>query len=174
MRLRKIVTGALLVGFGAVVGPQIAMAAITATNSCDGCASTTGDASAGNASTSTVGQSAGPGGTNVQDGDNSLHEHQGATSLSGDANSGQVVGSVGGGASSGAGGGSITASNACTDCTADSGKATSGNTSTSTVGQSAGPDGSNVQEGDNHAHSRQSSSSQSGDANSGQVVGQSR
>lgn len=169
MRLRKIVTGALLVGFGAVAGPQIAMAAITATNSCDGCASTTGDASAGNASTSTVGQTAGPGGTNVQDGDNSLHEHQGATSLSGDANSGQVVGSVGGGT----GGGSITASNTCTDCTADSGKATSGNTSTSTVGQSAGPGGTNVQDGDNREHSSQSSSSQSGDANSGQVVGQS-
>jgi hypothetical protein len=164
MRLRKMVTGALLVGLGAVGGPSIAMAAINASNHGTDVDAKTGNATSVNQAASAVG------GTN-QNGDNHDHTGQAANALTGDANAGQVVGQVGGGSGTGTGGGmgsgtgSINASNSCDDCTSKSGDANSVNQSASAVG------GTN-QNGDNHDHTSQTSSSQSGDANSGQVIGQ--
>ena len=155
--------------------PGLAMAAINASNSCHDCGSTSGDATTANSNAAVVGQS---GGINLQDGDNSAHSTQDATALTGDANSGQVVGQVGGsgdpsdpsGTGTGTGGSTINASNTCQDCESTSGDATSSNSNATVVGQSGGI---NVQDGNNSAHSDQTSNSQSGDANSGQVVGQS-
>jgi hypothetical protein len=166
MKAKKMVTGALLVLCGAVVVPGLAMAAIDSSNSCHDCESTSGDATTANSSATFVGQN---GIVNLQDGDNSAHSGQDASALTGDANSGQVVGQAGDGSYDPNRGSDIDAANSCTDCESGTGDATSVNSSSTFVGQNGGV---NVQDGDNSAHQDQSSNAQSGDSNSGQVIGQ--
>jgi len=63
----------------------------------------------------------------------------------------------------------INSSNSCHDCESKTGDANSSNASATQVGQNGGV---NVQQGDNSSHQDQSSNAQSGDGNSGQVIGQ--
>lgn len=172
MKIKKMLTAGLLVACGAVVVPGLAMAAINGSNSCHDCTSQTGDAHSSNSDVQVVGQN---GLINLQDGDNSAHSTQDANALTGDANSGQVLGQVGGGSDpsdpsgTGTGGSTINASNSCTDCDSQTGESHASNSDTQVVGQNGAI---NVQDGNNSAHSDQTANSGSGDANSGQVVGQ--
>src|SRR5438309_8907656 len=92
-KIKKLVTGGLLVFAGAVIVPGMAMAAINATNHGDDVSSQSGDANSSNTNVSQTGQN---GLINVQNGDNHSHTSQDASAITGDANSGQVVGQVGG------------------------------------------------------------------------------
>lgn len=165
--LARVLVGALVVGAGLVL-PAAAWAegSVHASNSCEDCEAESGDATSSNGNSSFTGQSAtGPGASNFQEGDNSSELGQDSEASSGDAASGQVIGSGGGDAD-------IVASSEGEGLSALSGDATSANTDGSFTGLSAvGPGASNTQFGDNESETMQSSSAISGDAMTGQVIG---
>jgi hypothetical protein len=115
--------------------------------------------------------------TNVQEGDNELGAEQSATSASGDAVAGSVIGVVS------AGDASVDATNSSEDVSAESGDSAAANDFASFVGLTGGSAtalsaadilngaAANVHEGDNAKGVIQSAEAASGDAVAGQVAG---
>jgi hypothetical protein len=162
---------------------------ITTANSSDDTETDSGDAAATNNGTAFVGHQGGDGetdieasdidndnATNVQEGDNEVEANQSATSESGAAVGGQVIGGVSSGDMT------INATNSSTDVEAETGDADSSNDFAAFVGLTAGSDtavgaditngdATNVQEGDNDAEVNQASTAVTGDGVAGQVLG---
>ena len=105
---------------------------------------------------------------NNQDGRNSTDVNQDADADTGDAVGGQEIGVTGGSNTR------INAANSSKNVNARTGDADGENSSDSFTGlnnDEAGPDGANVQDGDNDADVNQSASATTGDAVGGQMIG---
>jgi len=172
------------------LAPAIAHAetSITTANSSDDAETTSGDANASNSSAAQVGHQGGgestveaddvsnDSATNVQEGDNDIEGNQSATSESGGAIGGQVIGAVTDGALN------VDATNSSTDVDVETGDADSTNDFAAFVGLSgasetavgadiANGDATNVQEGDNSADVTQRTDAVTGDGVAGQILG---
>jgi hypothetical protein len=189
---RPILRGAsialLIALFGLLAGVARADSDITTANSSEDTETTSGDSNAVNNGTAFVGHQSGEGAdvdasdiesdsaNNVQEGDNDLEADQTATSESGAAVGGQVIGGVSSGDLT------VNATNSSEDVDVTTGDADSTNSFAAFVGLITGDDAaiasdilsgaaSNLQEGDNDADVAQESTATTGDGVAGQILG---